>query len=370
MSEVRRPFAESSLAFSKGMDSRMRPLRIPTFLAFLIMTSAALEASFASAGIADMMESGYIHQLRSTRSTLGRISKQACLHEQCDGSVSQTCESYYQRMERDGVLDVRVAFGYMDVSMGEPYEYNGRDLGQSPAIDRPAALAMRELLTTSCAWSRTEACGFTARADDPSVLEKYVQRRSGHQVLVRLRVTHASASISHDDNLGSLRQFQEQLTAQSNESFFGGLHQADALLYLGHARNGGGPDFTPVVLAPAAPGKLRKPNYGGHYQARRPGLTRMLQELRASQQRPAMITLLACSSDRHFTASVRRASPDTALITTGDLIYYDEILNAALGNIEALVRGSCGDEFRRNLQLTPFAQREVLLRNFPAQVGP
>lgn len=335
-----------------------------------VMCAHLVFAPLASAGIADMMESSYLYQLRSTRSTLGGIQKQNCRHEQCEGPTSRTCETYYQRMERDGVLDVRVAFGYMDVSMGEPYVYAGRDLGQSPALDRPAARALRELLTTSCTWSRTEACGFTQRADDESVLEKIVRRRNGAQVLVRLRVTHASASLDHHDNLGSLRQLQSQLTALSNESFFGGLHQADALLYLGHARNGGGPDFTPVVLAPAAPGKLRKPNYAGHYLARKPGLNRMLQELRASAQRPAMISLLACSSDRHFTASLRRASPDTSLITTGDLIYYDEILNAALGNIEALVRGSCGDEFRRNLQLTPFAQREVLLRNFPSQEGP
>lgn len=324
----------------------------------------------ASASLADMMEGGYLHQLRATRTTLGGIPMQDCTNSECVGRVSQSCDSYYQRMERDGVLDVRVAFGYMDVSMGERYEYAGRDLGQSPALDRPAALALRELLTTSCFWSQGAICGFSPRSDDPSVLEKYVQRRNGQRVLVRVRVTHASASLYHDENTGPLRQTQAQLTEQSNESFFGGLHQADALLYLGHARNGGGPDFSPVVLAQAAPGRLRKPNYAGYYQARRPGLNRMLQELRNSQQQPAMISLLACSSDRHFHSAVNRVAPNTALVTTGDLIYYDEILNAALGNIEALVRGSCGDEFRQNLQLTPFAQREVIMRNFPGRVGP
>lgn len=339
------------------------------FIPSLLITLISIVAQPALADLRGMLQQSYVAQLQATRSTLASIRRSNCTS--CTPNVSASCQSFYGRMENDGVIDVRVAFGYMDVSQGEPYVYAGRDLGQSPTLDSGASPAFAEVLTSRCWRTGAETCGFSRRRDDPELLEKSITRADGRRILVRVRVTRASASLYHPENVGPLWSEQQRLTETSERNFFGGLQEADAVLYLGHARNGGGPDFTPVVLRDDRnPNTLDKPNYAGHYLTRRPGMNRMVESIKSGGRSPALLALYACSSDRHFTRALRSASPETALIVTGDLINYDEILNGALGTVEALLRGSCSDEFRSQLQLTPFSRQEVLLKQFPGSVGP
>jgi hypothetical protein len=330
--------------------------------ALLVSLLASLTTPIASASVQSTMQRAFSQQITTARELLSNIPQTNCAD--CDQNEMRMCQSFHGRMESDGILDIRLAFGYFDISLGEPYYYDKQNLGQSPALDSSIEPAMRDVLTSSCRSTNAVTCGFSD-TPDPEVIEKTVKRTNGQRVSVRIRMTHASASLFHLDNFTTYRSQQILLSETSERNFFGGLREADAVIYFGHARNGGGPDFQPVVLRDDKnPATYDKPNYAGYYLAKREGLNRMLENLTGNGG-PALLALVACSSELHFASRVRKAAPSTALITTGDKIYSDRMLEVALGTVEALTRGSCGPELRSLLHLSDFAREQVLLRGLP-----
>lgn len=262
-----------------------------------------------------------------------------------DGASPQTgparCENVYARAFDKGVLDIRYALGYFDDSDGTEKSWNGNNYGLSPSLDIEIFHALRSELTSRCRTKTMLSCGFFEIGNPEQgkvTLEKYIDLHGRH-ILVRVTLTQASATPSFVLNLGAESARQKFLTTQSEENFFGGLKTADVVIYNGHSRNGGGPDFNPPILA-----SNKKVNYTGYYQIKRPGFNRTMESLKENPNKGIIVGFFSCYSRKHFYDTFIKANPKQRLVLSADTIDYFDTLKASVGYMEGIMRGSCGQE--------------------------
>ena len=164
---------------------------------------------------------------------------------------------------------------------------------------------------------------------------------------MELSLRSASAGTSNQEN--SNAEAQAQATELAEEHFISGLQNAEAVIYIGHARNGGGPDFSPPVLRSAD----QKPDYKNWYEVKKPGLKLMSKTLAEGERTPALLVLSACATEKHF----GEALSGPAVITTTDLIEYDQLLAIGFASLEMLLKERCEEAFLSGVRV---AEERVL----------
>jgi hypothetical protein len=257
-------------------------------------------------------------------------------------------------------MEVNLSFGYMDVSEGQDYVYDGVAYPNSTSIDIFGRRSFYRLLTADCRGS-LGACGFSTMHGDRDTLTKTITGPSGEAIEVIVRMKNGSVSPIYEDNETSLAAEQAEQTQIAEENFFGSVKSADALIYMGHSRNGGGPDFNPPVLMANG-----HPNYTGYYMPRQPGFNRLLSELRAPGENPMLIAILSCLSESHFGRRLGQVAPETGFVYTGApvLAEYSQIVSAGFATLDGLVRMQCGSGFSRELDVAVTDSPRVFMRQF------
>jgi hypothetical protein len=253
-----------------------------------------------------------------------------------------SCERFYSQIYQRPVIDVTIAFGYADPAVLP---------SKIGPMDHYYELALGEHLKEPCPKSdeksRYLACGFTQVTDSPVTYAKQFQISSGETKEVRIRL----ASGSKD-------------RAAAEELFLDGVSKSDIVFYLGHARDGGGPDFTPAK-------RLRNAhiNYAW-YRANRPGFKKLLAALDSaatSSRRPApqLLGLFACTSERKFLKDLKIHAPETGFILSNDVSSFDDDFNALIGSLDAILGEKCRSAFSKSInpKLNSSGSR-FLLENF------
>lgn len=229
-------------------------------------------------------------------------------------------------MGREPVL-IRVVFGYKDSRptrfVGDRYERNA---------------LVRELIAP-CPPGAV-ACGFRRAADDGETFTKEIGLRSGGRRQVVVEILHSSAGPDDDENRKDPLQAWRSRRAET--VFLEGMREARVVLYDGHSRDGGGPDFGPPRLV-----KEHVDYYW--YQLKRPGLERLLARLRETPRAPKLLGLFSCVSSRHFSAELREAAPSLALVTSSELLYYIDAFKGLLGTVGAVLGQACPTDFKQSI---------------------
>ncbi len=290
--------------------------------------------------------SNYI-SLLSQKSTdslneLSNDKRNACIHR-------------YRGILSDGFLDVRIAIGYFDWTVGYPLELNGQNYGLSPSMDLGAYAALRSLLLAPC-YGKTKFCGFTQDQKSSYRFFRDVTIQ-GNQYRARVEVYFASASEYLYLNTGKNLTQQKERTQFMEKYFATALTQADAVFYFGHSRTGGGPDFAPPVFIS---GK-NKVNHAGYYQVHKPGLKKMVAALSNSTTKTPVIGLMSCDSRDLFLNRVRNLAPGSGVITSLAVIDVDQVYTAMIGAVDALLRGQCQSSFYQSLRMTAQNQKYITM---------
>jgi len=242
----------------------------------------------------------------------------------------------------DSEINISVAFGYMD---------NRTDVVKSTAAkdvdDQYEKAAFFELLRAPCEAGTMGACGFKYESDDADVLIKRVRMIGPDGVMryrtLRLRAKDSSVS---DDDVANRNQLAEEQRLKSEETqrfFQESLRSADMVFYLGHARGGGGPDFSP----PRLHGRYQLSDLNW-YRRYHPGTDLMYGALQSSAQQPKIIGLFACYSKELFSQGLRQAAPHSGLILSGDN-EAQTALAQAMTALDSVLAGRCEGDFRRSL---------------------
>ncbi len=254
---------------------------------------------------------------------------------------SPQCEPMYRPMLKDGILDIRYAFGYFDDSQGKQLRWNGINYGISPSMDIVAFESLRQVLASRCTYRNMRLCEFQASGDQrmgKMIFEKEMEIQ-GEEVLVRITMTQGSVSESYSQNIGQQANKQRFFIDQSEENYFGGLEEADVVFYNGHSRDGGGPDFRPPIL-----NKYNKTDYKNYYQVEKPGIRKTLEAISRNPNPGFVVGLFSCYSRSHFYKDFMRQNPEQRLILSADTIDYFDSMIASIGYMEAILRGQCGQD--------------------------
>ncbi|MBC7428417.1 MAG: hypothetical protein H7336_07385 [Bacteriovorax sp.] len=243
------------------------------------------------------------------------------------------CIETYSQLYARPTVEMRVVLGYSDASA------NPQRIGPHDLLVKEQ---MVNLLTKDCAVKPSGSfflCGFARSADDADLFTKNVKAPNGEVKIVNLVITNSSVSTDDNQNQGKLLEQQLIQTERARKTYLDGLRTADVVLYNGHSRKGGGPDFAPAK-------RLENTHIDyAFYQKDKPGLTDLVEALKeriasGKDTGPSLIGFFSCGSEEHFSKSVAAASPNSGFIGTLNPPSWADshrgvltVLNAMLGKI-------------------------------------
>jgi hypothetical protein len=222
-------------------------------------------------------------------------------------------------------LKVRMVFGYKDA---RPARFVG---------DRHERLAFIEHVTSPCAGDST-TCGFARSHDNADLFMKKLKIKGRDR---RVLLWVVNSSVGTDDQENREDPFQKWKSKYAEEAFTTGLRDADVVLYDGHSRFGGGPDFTTPQLSDD--GTVDPSNY----QSARPGLTKMISALKSSVRAKSgpfsklkILGLFSCSSSQHFNEEIHEVSK-AGVVSSKVLMYYSDALHQSFETLGDVLSGHC-----------------------------
>lgn len=265
------------------------------------------------------------------------------------------CERRYQTILNDQKIDIRLAFGYMDWSTEKEIGYEGLNFGRSPSTDLAAYQVAEKFLLAPCQ-EQLQVCGFSKSPTEEGLYTKTVVIR-GQTYPVELRMRQPSLTEFYQTNMQ--RKNEQIAKSEETRSFYmQALQDADLAIYMGHSRNGGGPDFYPPVLLPTG-----HPDYNGYYIPRQAGVKMMTEALTSSGHQAPAMSLMSCDSRNHFLQKLNSIAPHTGVISSTQLVTFDLIFGVTLSSVDALLRGQCQKSFYQEIRITPDAKEMITMDN-------
>ena len=193
-------------------------------------------------------------------------------------------------------------------------------------------------------------CGFSLRTYDDfqAILTKNIFVNK----VLEIQIINAARSEDDEDNRKDPEQIKmSELTQKRyHESF----SNSQFVFYLGHSRNGGGPDFSPPKLLP-----------NGHtdydwYQKTKINSNKMVSELTkiSPQNRPLVFSILGCNSRLHYYNRLRNVLPKAGLILSREEIYTVEFYEGALTFINGLQFQKSTEDMNIDFETVNIAHRQ------------
>lgn len=247
-----------------------------------------------------------------------------------DPDASRACTNAYKSINQKNYHRIVVGFGYIDTIPGVT------------VFNPQLMFAFKQQLTSQCNRSFDNLCGFSVASADGWTLRKKVPTADGRGLrTIDLRMIGGALSGNYQNNISAAnKETTMRLCKGYEESFHTEIENgANTVIYYGHSRNGGGPDFCPAITT--ADGK--HVNYSV-YQARREGINGLTDSLRTARKngkKNELLALLSCSSKLHFRSRLAAAAPDMGMILTSRTVVFDHIYHDLLGLVTASVNQNC-----------------------------
>lgn len=247
---------------------------------------------------------------------------------------SPQCSKRYEGLYKDGVLNIAIGFGYWDNS---PNEF---------VFDQYIANGLRQTLVEKCG-NGHNVCGFTRQGD---YFTKTVRGPDGKPNRFTISLTYGTLTTDNKANTTTHRARQYAQCNAATEKFFREVSRgSEVVMYIGHARDGGGPDFCPPVR------KANNKTDYDWYQANRPGLKKLLSamdESKTAGRSNQIVGLYSCSSKQHFHTKMKAKIPDAGYILTSNEIMATQAINSIASTIDAIAGKKCVSGFNQSLKLS------------------
>lgn len=231
------------------------------------------------------------------------------------------CVQFYQTVRHKPVLRFEYFVGYTNFKEG--------------VIDKYERQALMTFLQEPCpSGSLRQNCGFEQDPKDIDLLVKDVTWLDGTKKRIEFRVVNASLGLN--DKANRANSFQAIQSSNARFKFTEAVQNADFIIYSGHSRYGGGPDFYPEQLKSNGESDVE------YYRSNRPGLTDLRDALDKRKDRPALLALLSCDSEKHFYKTLlnSRGRPHRAVLTT-EVFNDTDTFPAAAKLTDEMLKGAC-----------------------------
>ncbi len=193
-------------------------------------------------------------------------------------------------------------------------------------------------------------CGFTLRTYDDfqAILTKNV---FGGKVL---EIELINATRSEDDEVNRKDPEQIKMSELTQKRYHDSFSNSQFVFYLGHSRNGGGPDFAPPKLLPN-----EHTDYNW-YQQTKINSNKMVSELTkiSVQNRPLVFSILGCNSRLHYYNRLRNVLPTAGLILSREEIYTVEFYQGVLTFINGLQWQKSSEDMNIDFEAVNIAHRQ------------
>jgi hypothetical protein len=208
----------------------------------------------------------------------------------CETSPKQSklekCHNKMDKLYADHKANIDVFIGYNDLDIDDKSAFTADSIMRAYFVDR---------LTRTCSTSKLDLCGFQFDQNDADKLTKKLP--NGDEV----QVTISDSAVTNRDAVNKQSPSQKKKTDRTLQKFKTALQTSEAVFYVGHSRDGGGPDFAPARRA--ASGHV---DYNW-YKAHRPGLHHLLEHM--SDGHPDIYGSFSCDSMKHFAKPLRKTNP-------------------------------------------------------------
>lgn len=209
------------------------------------------------------------------------------------------CQRDYLSLMSKPEINVTAAFGYFDLS-------------NQTTIDASLKNHFIQTMTAPCKTWDLKTCGFKKTGTNPTILTRKMTGPDGQIKTVKITVDAPSLSTSDVANRNNPQQ--KVRSEEVKNMFLNGLRNSEITLYLGHSRDGGGPDFDPARL------KNGHTDYAW-YHANPKDKKDMNKVLAEDPEKSRILGLFSCSSIRWFSKGVATGAPGSGLIATTDTFY-------------------------------------------------
>jgi hypothetical protein len=277
-----------------------------------------------------------------------------------------SCDRFYSKVKSKGEMKITLGIGYYDFSEGETFGFDYLpdgamsiqhvDFGMNATIDNTYQIMYSQILKRRCT-GNLQVCGF--QEDSRGVFSKMVQAPDGQRLRVVVELRDSSVTSEHAQNVGPLKDQQTAKSDATTQWFFDSIRSSDMVIYNGHSRKGGGPDFSPPRLL-----STLHVDYGW-YGRHTPGLNRLLAALKASPEKPSALFLMSCNSALLFEQAIKKAAPQTAFAGTNAVIPGDLPTKGALAGMDSFMKFQCKEGFAREMQ----SEQALLEQIKPLQIG-
>lgn len=227
-------------------------------------------------------------------------------------------------------LKFLIAFGYKDA---RPARFVG---------DRYERMSLVETLLKPCASQETQVCGFQRHQSDADMFEKTILP-APHEKKVIVRIV--ASSLGPDDEENRKNPYQKIYSQNTKQEFDRGLFNYDEVFYVGHSRDGGGPDFGPPQLT-----KKNHVHYDW-YIKEKPGLRDLQKSLKVPHLKARTLGLISCASEKQFKSALNTINPSINLVTTKHLVYYQDALQQVLQELDQSIKLRLIGYGQKNLHL-------------------
>ena len=219
-------------------------------------------------------------------------------------------EANIQRVfEGDQMADIRVTFGYDNwTDFKDP-----NDPGRARSF--MAYLAGLGFNQIPCTEDLAKELGVPPDAQNLRILEGSGQ--PGQKLRIALICSAATASTSTNIGVGYARQLR--CSNDALKFMQKAASDADVMIYVGHSRDGGGPDTFPPQTIPGAVGDRQRVDFG-YYRNEKPGLASLREHFSKASGKPHIIVWTGCMSDRFSEwlsdRLAGRTAPASAVLST------------------------------------------------------
>lgn len=251
-----------------------------------------------------------------------------------DANAPKSCRDRYKSIYNKRAIRIVYAFGYGDA-------------GNDHVLDHYSYTALRSRLLRPCQ-PDIYLCGFRADKNDKDLLRKAEQDSTGeNNYLIELKLV--KGSLSGNDRFNTLPEnsaAQKAVCESATRTFLSEVASgADFVVYNGHSRDGGGPDFCPPVRK-----RDHHVNYSW-YQKNRPGLNGLATAMKTAVDNGnanKVVGLFSCSSQKHFLNRLMSVNNKAGYVVTGRLATFDEMMRDSYAALDSLIAQRCEDGFRQS----------------------
>ncbi len=242
-----------------------------------------------------------------------------------------------KRMTDSSTLKVAIAIGYNDVALNK-FIWD----------DFIYKIFLTKFLST-CESPSHGNCGF-----------KLVQQDQQQSILTKriwggktLELQIYKASLTTDDEINRKDPRQIELSLRTQKKYHDSFADSQFVFYVGHSRNGGGPDFSPARLLPN-----QHPDYMG-YQKAKINTSKMMKALVniPAENRPLVFGILGCSSGLHYKTSLRSALPESGLLLSKQAVYSIELFEGILAFVNGIQWKKSAEEMNIDLNAINIGHR-------------